>query len=124
MARFVSRWPTPSVVIVGVHGEIDVTNATTMTDYARAHAISGRGLILDVSRVDFLGTEGFSALHRFAAGCARIGTACSLVPGAVASRLLRIGDPRGLLSVADSVEVALAAVQHQLTLDHGSSRAS
>jgi hypothetical protein len=29
-----------------------------------------------------------------------------------------------LLAVADSVEVALAAVQHQLILDHGSARAS
>jgi len=124
MAGFVSRWPTPSVVIVDVHGEIDVTNATTMTDYALAHAISGRGLVLDLSEVDFLGTEGFSALHRVAVGCARIGTACSLVPGAVASRLLRICDPRGLLAAADSVEVALAAVQHQVILDHGSSRAS
>jgi anti-anti-sigma factor len=123
-AEFANRRPTSSVVVVGVRGEIDVTNAETMTDYALAYAISGHGLILDLTGVGFLGTEGFSALHRVAVGCARIGTACSLVPGAVVSRLLRVCDPGGLLAVADSVEVALATVQHQITVDHRSSRAS
>jgi anti-anti-sigma factor len=124
LAGFASRWPTSSVVVVRVRGEIDVTNAATMTGYALAHAVSGRGLILDLSEVDFLGTEGFSALHRVAVGCARIGTACSLVPGAVATRLLRVCDPTGLLAVADTVDVVLATVGHQITVDHRSSRAS
>jgi anti-anti-sigma regulatory factor len=124
MARFVSSWPTPLVVVVSARGDVDVTNSAMLTDYALVLALSGRGLILDLREVGFFGTEGFSALHRVAVGCARVGTAWSLVPGAAVSRLLGICDPAGLLPAADTVEAALATVAHQITVDHGSSRAS
>ena len=42
----VSRWPTSSVVVVGAFGDIDVTNAAAMTNYALRHALIARGLIL------------------------------------------------------------------------------
>ena len=82
------------------HGDIDVTNAAAMTEYTLGHATRSRGLILDLSGLDFSKTEGFSALHRAAVGCARTGRAWSLVPGAAVSRLLRIGDLLGSLPPA------------------------
>jgi anti-anti-sigma factor len=117
-------WPTPSVVIVGAHGAIDVTNAHAMTDYLLGQARSGRGLILDLSTLNFFGTEGFSALHRVAVGCARTSTAWSLVPGPAVTRLLRICDPEGLLPAADTVHAALATVTDQMTARPGASRAT
>lgn len=111
MAELVSSWLTPSVFIVSACGEIDVTNSAPMTDYVLA--IRGRGLILDLSGLIFFGTEGFSALHRVAVGCAYTGTAWSVVPGTAGSRLLRVCDPEGKLPAAATVDVALAIVQGQ-----------
>lgn len=123
MAGLVSSWPTSSVVLVGAYGDIDVTNAATMTDYALVHARGGCGLILDLRGLNFFGTEGFSALHRVAVGCARIGTAWSVVPGAAVWRLVRICDRLGSLPTVDTVDAALARVQDDITVYRGSSRA-
>jgi DNA-binding transcriptional LysR family regulator len=105
------------------HGDIDVTNAAAMTEYTLGHAIRSRGLILDLSGLDFSKTEGFSAPHRAAVGCARTGRAWSLVPGAAVSPLLRIGDLLGSLPARDTVDVALATVQEKISVHHCWSRA-
>jgi hypothetical protein len=115
------NWPTSSAVVVGVYGDIDATNADAMAEYALGHAMSGRGLILDLSWVDFFGTEGFLAVHRVSVGCARAGTPWSLVPGAAVARFLRIGDPQGSLPAAETLDAALATVQHEITVHHSSS---
>jgi hypothetical protein len=60
-ARFIGSRPTPSVLLVGAHGDIDVTNA--------AHD-------------DLCSARGSRRCTRAAVGCARTGTAWSLVPGA------------------------------------------
>jgi hypothetical protein len=117
------NWPTSSTVVVGAHGDIDATNADAMAEYALGHATNFRGLILDLSGVDFFGTEGFLAVHRVAVGCARAGTPWSFVPGAAVTRLMRIGDPQGLLPAAETLDTALATLQHQITVYRSSSRA-
>jgi anti-anti-sigma factor len=122
MVGLVSYRLRSSVVVVRAYGDIDATNAHTMTDYALGHATSDLALIVDLSGVDFFGTEGFSALHRVAVGCARDDRAWSLVPGTAVSRLLRICDPHGSLPAADTLAAALAIVQHQITIRLGSQR--
>ena len=102
-----------SVAIVSAHGEIDGANASTLTDYALVKAERCRGLILDLSRLEFFGTEGFSALHRVSVCCARVGTGWIVVPGAAVSRLLRICDPHGSLPAVDTVGAALANLEEQ-----------
>ena len=102
-----------SVAIVSAHGEIDGTNASTLTDYALVKAVRCRGLILDLSGLEFFGTEGFSALHRVSVCCARAGTGWVVVPGAAVSRLLRICDPHGSLPAVDTVDAALANLLEQ-----------
>ena len=112
-ARFDTRWTMSSVTIVSAYGDIDETNARTLTDYALVNAVRCRGLILDLSGLEFFGTEGFLALHRVAVRCARAGIGWVMVPGAAVSRLLRICDPHGSLPAVDTVDVALANLQEQ-----------
>ena len=112
-ARFDTRRTMSSVAIVSAYGEIDGTNASTLTDYALVKALHCRGLILDLSGLEFFGTEGFSALHRVSVCCARAGTGWVVVPGAAVCRLLRICDPHGSLPAVDTVDAALANLLEQ-----------
>jgi anti-anti-sigma factor len=102
-----------SVVIVSAYGDIDATSASTLTDYAPLNGVHCRGLILDLSGLEFFGTEGFSALHRVSVRCARAGIGWMVVPGAAVSRLLRICDPHGSLPTVATVGTALANLQDQ-----------
>jgi anti-anti-sigma factor len=111
LVRLNSHWTKSSVAVVSAHGDIDGTNARTLTAYSLADVVRCRGLILDLTRLEFFGAEGFSALHRISVSCARAGMAWALVPGAAVSLLLRICDPDGLLPAADTVSAALASLQ-------------
>lgn len=111
LARLDARWMKSSVAIVSAHGDIDQTNAGTLTEYSLAHVVRCRGLILDLTRLEFFGAEGFSALHRISVSCARAGLDWALVPGAAVSLLLRISDPDGWLPAVNTVGAALAGLQ-------------
>jgi len=102
-----------SVAIVSASGDIDATNASTLTDYALVNAVRCRGLILDLRALKFIGTEGFSALHRISVRCARAEIGWVVVSGAAVSRLLRLCDPHGSLPTVDTVDAALANLQDQ-----------
>jgi anti-anti-sigma factor len=112
-ARFATRRTMSSVAIVRVYGDIDGSNASILTDYAVVNAVRSRGLIVDLNRLEFFGTEGFLALHRVSVRCARAGIGWMLVPGAAVARLLRICDPHGSLPAVDTVGAALANLQDQ-----------
>jgi anti-anti-sigma factor len=112
-ARFDTRWAMSSVAIVSAYGDIDASNASTLTDYALANAVRCRGLILDLSGLKFFGTDGFSALHRVSVRCAHAEIGWMAVPAAAVSRVLRMCDPHGSLPIVDSVGVALANLQDQ-----------
>ena len=102
-----------SVAVISAHGHIDASNADTLTEYTLGHLTHCRGLILDLRDLDFFGTEGFSALHRVSVCCAQPGIAWAVVPSAAVSRVLRIGDPQGLLPTKSTVEAAMALIQDQ-----------
>jgi anti-anti-sigma factor len=112
-ARFDTRWTMSSVAIVSAYGDIDASNASTLTDYALANAVRCRGLILDLSCLKFFGTEGFSALHRVSVRCARAEIGWMVVSGTAVSRVLRLCDPHGSLPTVDTVDAALANLQDQ-----------
>jgi anti-anti-sigma factor len=97
-----------SVAIVSAHGDIDGTNASTLTDFTIASAVHCRALILDLCDVEFIGSEGFSALLNVSVSCSRAGTGWVMVPSAAVSRLLRICDHHGSLPAVDNVDAALA----------------
>lgn len=111
LARLDTRRTKSSVAIVCAHGDIDGTNAHTLTEHSLADLVRCRGLILDLTRLEFFGAAGFSALHRISVSCARAGMGWALVPGAAVSLLLRICDPDGLLPAVDTVSAALASLQ-------------
>jgi anti-anti-sigma factor len=112
-ARLAHRRLTSSVAVISAHGHIDASNADTLTEYTLGHLMRCRGLILDLRDLDFFGTDGFSALHRVAVCCADPGIGWAVVPSEAVSRVLRIGDPQGLLPAASTVEAAMAIIQDQ-----------
>ena len=97
-----------SVAVVSAHGDIDQTNARTLTEYSLAHLVRCRGLLLDLTKLEFFGVAGFSALHRISVSCAPAGIGWAFIPGPAVSLLLRICDPDGLLPAVDTVSTALA----------------
>jgi anti-anti-sigma factor len=111
-ARFDTR-STSSVAIVNAYGDIDGSNASTLTDYAIVNAARSRALILDLNGLKFFGTDGFLALHRVSVRCARAEIGWVVVPGAAVSRVLRICDPHGSLPAVETVAAALASLQEQ-----------
>jgi len=112
-ARVDCRSPTPTVVVIGVHGEIDASNAGILNEHVAEHAKRCDRVILDLTGVEFFGIEGFPALHRISVSCARTGIGWAVVPGPAVSRLLRICDPQGSLPAADSVDAAIATLHDQ-----------
>jgi anti-anti-sigma factor len=111
--RLANRRLRSSVAVVSAHGHIDASNADTLTEYTVGRLMRCRGLILDLRDLDFFGTDGFSALHRVSVCCAHAGIGWAVVPSEAVSRVLRIGDPQGLLPAACTVEAAMATIQDQ-----------
>ncbi len=95
-AEFTSR-PGPSATVITAQGEIDAANANQLTEYVEGFARQSGRVILDLSGLDFIGTAGFSALHRINVVCSAMGAQWVLVPGPAVRRLLRICDPDGTL---------------------------
>jgi anti-anti-sigma factor len=100
-----------SVAVISAHGHIDASNADTLTEYTLGHLLRCRGVILDLRSLDFFGTDGFSALHRVSVCCARANRGWAVVSGEAVCRVLRIGDPQGLLPAARTVEAAMATIR-------------
>ena len=111
--RLTYRRLRSSITVISAHGHIDASNADTLTEYTLGHLMRCRGVILDLRDLDFFGTEGFSALHRVSVCCADPGIGWAVVPSEAVSRVLRIGDPQGLLPAAGTVEAAMAIIQDQ-----------
>ncbi|ORB40274.1 STAS domain-containing protein [Mycobacterium paraseoulense] len=112
-AQLASRRLRSSVAVIRAYGGIDASNADTLTEYTFGHLMRCRGLILDLRDLNFFGTEGFLALHRVSVYCGRAGIGWAIVSGEAVSRMLRIGDPQGLLPAASTLEAAMAIVQDQ-----------
>jgi anti-anti-sigma factor len=111
LARWDTHWTKSSVAVVSAHGDIDQTNARDLTEYSLAHLARCRGLLLDLTNLEFFGVAGFSALHRISVSCAPAGIGWALVPGPAVSLLLGVCDPDGLLPAVDTVSSAMARLQ-------------
>ena len=102
-ARFsVDRGPSASVI--SAQGELDAANAAQFADYVERCAALAARLILDLTKLDFFGTAGFSALHRINVRCAGAGVQWAVVPNHLVFRLLRICDPDHALPTCESVD--------------------
>ena len=123
-ASFATRRLSSWVAVISAHGDIDASNADSLTEYTLGHLTGCRGLILDLRSLDFFGTEGFAALHRVSVCCASTRITWAVLPGAAVCRVLRIGDPRGLLPAAGTVAAAMTTLGDQPRVDDSPSRAA
>jgi anti-anti-sigma factor len=104
-----------TTVLVAAIGEIDAASASTLSENVQRHLPGYRQLVLDLSRLEFFGTAGYSALHRVHSLCARAGADWILVPGPEVERLLRVCDPDGILPSAPNIVSAVAALARSHT---------
>jgi len=99
-----------TTVLITAEGEVDASNSGDMLRYVEENVAGYQQLVLDLSRLTFFGTDGFSALHTLDMRCSRRGIQWVVVPGAEAGRMLRVCDPEGLLTAAGNIVSAVAAL--------------
>lgn len=99
-----------TTVLIAAVGEIDASSTGDLFDAVSGHLPGHRQLVLDLSRVDFFGTAGYSLLHRIHTRCARTAIDWVLVTGPEVQRLLRVCDPDGLFPTAANIVSAVAAL--------------
>lgn len=110
-----ARELSATTVLLAAFGEIDAASASALSESIERHMPGYRQLVLDLSRLEFFGTAGYSVLHRVHARCARAGVAWVLVPGPEVERLLRVCDPDGILPTAPNIVSAVAALARSHT---------
>ncbi|MCV7077823.1 STAS domain-containing protein [Mycobacterium szulgai] len=103
MADF-SAQRSSSVAVVSAHGELDAANADQLAEYVQRCVTDREWLTLDLRGLEFIGTAGFSALHRINVVCSALGTHWAMIPSEAVSRLLRICDPDGILPVMEAAD--------------------
>lgn len=104
-----------TTVLVTAHGEIDAATAPILSEAIERNLPGYRQLVLDLSRLEFFGTAGYSVLHRVHKLCAYSGMDWVLVPGSEVERLLRVCDPDGSLPTAPNIVAAVAALARHRT---------
>ncbi len=96
--------------VLRIDGEIDASNADTVAQGIRQFARLKTPLILDLSDLEFLSTDGFRALLVLNHEHQRSRVHCSVVAGAAMRPLLRIVKEHGL-PVVGSVAEALQLIE-------------
>jgi anti-anti-sigma factor len=91
--KFTTEWLAPFEVRITVAGCIDAANAATLEEYVLRRGANSRHLTLDMTRVDFLSTAGFSVLCTIGERCVRSEVAWTLVSNPTVRRVLDICDP-------------------------------
>jgi anti-anti-sigma factor len=92
-----------AATVITAHGEIDAANANQLTEYVHRALRQSERVVLDLRGLDFIGTAGFSALHRINVMCSGVGAHWVLIPGRAVHHLLRICDPDGTLPMTISL---------------------
>lgn len=108
LVRF--RELSATTVLVAGLGQIDAASAPRLSESIERHLPGYRQLVLDLSRLEFFGTAGYSVLHRLHSRCARARIDWVLVPGPEVERLLRVCDPDRILPTAPNIVSAVAAL--------------
>ncbi|WP_083667583.1 MULTISPECIES: STAS domain-containing protein [unclassified Mycobacterium] len=105
-AQFSARWE-PGGMVITVDGELDAANSDQLAEYVRRSASPSQRVIVDLRGLEFIGTAGFSALHRINVVCSAAQTSWAMVTNAAVSRLLRVCDPDGTLPVTSPADEPL-----------------
>lgn len=97
-AQFTAHWG-PTGTLITVDGELDAANADQLAAYVRQSTNRSRRVILDLRGLKFIGTAGFSALHRINVACSAAQVSWAMAPSPAVARLLRVCDPDATLPV-------------------------
>ncbi|OBH46883.1 STAS domain-containing protein [Mycobacterium mantenii] len=97
-AQFTARWG-PTGTLITVDGELDAANADQLAAYVRQSTSRSKRLIVDLRGLKFIGTAGFSALHRINVACSGAQVSWAMAPSPAVARLLRVCDPDATLPV-------------------------
>jgi anti-anti-sigma factor len=95
-------------LLITATGDLDATNARALGRFVERHTGVSKQLALDLSDVEFFGTEGFAALHYVSEHCARHDVDWLFIGGPTVRRIVAICDPNAELPLADSLAAALA----------------
>ena len=96
-------------LLITATGELDATNARAFGRFVERHTGVSKQLVLDLSDVEFFGSEGFAALHYVSVHCARHDVEWLFIGDRIVRRIVAICDPDAELPLADSLAAALAA---------------
>jgi anti-anti-sigma factor len=99
-----------SGTLIAVDGELDAANADELASYVQRNVSRTNRVILDLRGLEFIGTAGFSALHRINVACSAAQVHWAMAPSPAVSRLLQVCDPDGTLPITEpTAEPLLAA---------------
>ncbi len=97
-------------IIIAVSGEIDASNADFTATILDGFSARNDAVVIDMTELDFIGTQGLRLLIEFHDRCQRSGTALTVVPGPMLRRLMQFVDVGRDLSVGESVDDAVRSV--------------
>lgn len=117
-AVFTARNLTDARVLIDVKGDVDATNRQALGRFVQHHTRVSKQLVLDLSAVDFFGSQGFTALYYASVQCARRDVDWMVVGSRTVLRILRICDPDGELPVVGDFAAALARLDHVARCHH------
>ena len=105
-------------MLIGVRGDIDATNRHAFGRFVHHHTRVSKQLILDLTAVDFFGSQGFTALYYASVQCARRDVDWMIAASPTVLRILRVCDPDGELPVVGALSGALARLDHVAKCRH------
>lgn len=117
-AVFAAQELTDGLVLVGVQGEVDATNRQALGRFVARHIRVSKQLILDLTDVEFFGSQGFTALYYVNVQCARRDVDWMIACSPAVLRILRICDPDEELPLIGDLEAALSRLDHVAKCRH------
>lgn len=105
-------------VLICVQGDVDATNRQALGRFVARHTRVSKQLILDLTSVDFFGSQGFTALYYVSVQCARRDVDWMIAGSRTVLRILRICDPDGELPLIPDLEAALTRLDHVAKCRH------
>ncbi|QTJ69684.1 STAS domain-containing protein [Rhodococcus sp. ZPP] len=108
-AKFSSERIGSGVMVLGVRGDIDLFSAPVFHEYVCTQISPEGQFILDMSKVDFIGTAGLSVLDSVHASNLRDGRHWAMICGRPLYRLLRAAGQESSYPCYPSVDSALGA---------------
>ena len=122
-AAFEVQHLAPARVHVAISGDVDATNRQALGRFVERHTRASKQLVLDLSSVDFFGSQGFTALYYVSIQCARRDVDWVIVGNRDVHRILRICDAEAELPVVGDLDAALVRLDRLAKYHHNASSA-